>query len=731
MAQERVERRLAAILAADVVGYSRLMGMDEEGTIARLNSLREELIDPSIAKHHGRIVKTMGDGILVEFPSVVDAVRNAVEVQRGMAERNSDVPEDQRIEFRVGVNLGDIVVQGDDILGDGVNIAARLEGLADPGGICIPLKVFHEVRNKLDVGYEFIGEQKVKNIETPIPTYRVLLEPDAAGKVIGEKPTGQPRWQLGAAAAAVALIAVAVTAVWWQPWVERVEPASVERMAFPLPDKPSIAVLPFDNLTGDPNQEYFSDGLTDSLITALSQVSNLFVIARNSTFTYKGNPVKVQTVAQDLGVRYVLEGSVQRSGDRVRINAQLVDALNGRHIWAEEYDRDAADIFALQDDIKENVVLALNVKLIEGEQARIWRRETKSFEAYLLYLQAKKLLLKPSKSAIPRARQLYQKALDLDPEYTEALEEIGWSHSIAFRFGWTKTPAADLARAEALARKVMEMDPEHPGGYNLLGDILVTKGRHDEGVALCERAVALAPNKSEANAVCARINVLAGNAERALELTETAMRLSPYYPNYYLFSLGAAHQMLGNLEKSIAAFEAAVERAPRAPWPYVNLAATYAMAGRDEAARAAGAEVLKRFPKFSVSGWAKRLRSRDASHRRRILDALLKAGLPENPPLKLPDKPSIAVLPFTNMSGDAEQEYFADGRAGPPDRAIRRPAPPPPPAGAPSTPGRGCPGLGCSPATGSPPGRPGRGRPLPRPTPVRPCGRIRAGFRAP
>ena len=310
MAPERVERRLAAIFAADMVGYSRLMEVDEVGTLAALKAHRSELIDPTIAEHNGRIVKTTGDGMLAEFGSVVDAVASAVAIQRAMVERNEAVPEDRRIAFRVGVNLGDIIFDGDDIYGDGVNIAARLEALAEPGGVCISGTAYEHLKAKVDVGYADLGEQQVKNIEKPVRVYRVLLEPEAAGKVIGKGRLGRPRRQLGAiAAAAVAVIAIAVAAVWWQPWAPDVEPARAERMAFPLPDRPSIVVLPFDSLSGDPAQDYFVDGLTETIISQLSKTPQLFVIARNSAFTYKNKPVKVRQVSEELGVRYVLEGS--------------------------------------------------------------------------------------------------------------------------------------------------------------------------------------------------------------------------------------------------------------------------------------------------------------------------------------------------------------------------------------------------------------------------------------
>ncbi len=364
-----MERRLAAILAADVVGYSRLMEIDEAGTLAALKAHREKLIDPAIAERRGRIVKLMGDGSLVEFASVVDAVACAVAIQEGMSARNEGVPEDRRMAFRIGVHLGDVIVEGDDLYGDGVNVAARLEGLAEPGGVCISQQAYDQVETKLDLAYEDLGEQQVKNIARPVRTYRILLDGEAPPGVQRPKTRGLSATQIIGSAAVVVLVVAGLALAWWQPWKPDVEPASIERMACPLPEKPSIAVLPFDNLSGDPAQEYFADGITESIITTLSKIPNLFVIARNSTFAYKGKPAKIQQVAEELGVRYVLEGSVQRAGDRTRITAQLIDALSGRHLWADHYDRDVGDIFALQDDITQQVMTELEVKLTEGEMA--------------------------------------------------------------------------------------------------------------------------------------------------------------------------------------------------------------------------------------------------------------------------------------------------------------------------------------------------------------------------
>ena len=404
-------RRLAAILAADVVGYSRLMAVDEAGTHARLKALRQDFIEPKIAEHHGRTVKLMGDGALVEFASVVDAVQCAVEIQRGVAERHVDVPDDQRIEFRIGVNLGDVIIEGDDLYGDGVNIAARLEGLAEPGGIVISGTAFDHAKNKAEAGFRYLGRQPVKNIPEPVRAYRVLLDPAAAGMIVGEEGGRPARGRWLAAAAALLLIAAGAGAIgWWRPWEPALEPSATLQ----LPDKPSIAVLPFENLSDDAEEEYFADGLTDDLITDLSKISGLFIIARNSVFAYKNKTVDVPDVARELGVRYVLEGSVRRAGERVRINAQLIDGTTGGHVWAERYDRDYADIFALQDQVIEEIVGALSVQLTESEQTQVTRLPTHSLEAYDYYLRAEQEMHSPAGDVRPltRARAVRQSDFD-------------------------------------------------------------------------------------------------------------------------------------------------------------------------------------------------------------------------------------------------------------------------------------------------------------------------------
>ncbi|NIQ89712.1 MAG: adenylate/guanylate cyclase domain-containing protein, partial [Desulfobacterales bacterium] len=431
MATQDFKRKLTAILSADVKGYSRLMGEDEEATVRTITAYRE-VIGSVVQKHRGRVVDSPGDNILAEFASVVDAVRGAVEIQEELKSRNAELPENRRMEFRIGVNLGDVIHEEERIYGDGVNIAARIESLADGGGICISGSAFEQVKNKLELGYEYLGEHSVKNIAEPVRVYRVLVEPEAIGKVIGEEKPEPRQGQRIALAVVITLLLVGGALLVWKFFVRTpslpVEVASVEKMAFPLPEIPSIAVLPFDNLSGDSSQDYFSDGITESIITALSNVTNLFVIARNSSFTYKGKPVKVQQVAEELGVRYVLEGSVQRSGDRVRITAQLNDALTGHHLWAENYDREIGDIFALQDDITEHVTMALQVKLTEGEQARIRRGHTNNPEAYDYFLRGLEVHRTFTKEANAQARKLFEKAAELDPNYAHVWQTIGRTH---------------------------------------------------------------------------------------------------------------------------------------------------------------------------------------------------------------------------------------------------------------------------------------------------------------
>jgi TolB-like protein/class 3 adenylate cyclase/Tfp pilus assembly protein PilF len=665
MATHDFKRKLIAILHADVKGYSRLIGEDEDATVSTLTAYRE-VMGVLIQKHRGHIVHGSGDSLLAEFISVIDAVRCAVEIQKELKIRNAELPEDRKVEFRIGINLGDVIEKDEDLHGDGVNIAARIEGLAEGGGICISRTAFDQVRNKLKLGYEYIGEHSVKNIAQPVRVYRVLTEPEAAGKVLGEKisPPKQ-RWKL-ALSVVITVIVLTITVTLWNTYSRSpsVEVASVEKMAFPLPDKPSIAVLPFDNLSGDSSQDYFSDGITESIITALSNLSNLFVIARNSTFTYKGKPVKVQQVAQELGVRYVLEGSVQRSGDQVRITAQLNDALNGHHLWAEKYDRKIGEIFALQDDITDRVATALEIKLTEGEQARIRRGKTDNPKAYEYFLRGLEIGRRFTKEDTAQARKLFEKAVEIDPNFAYAWQEIGRMHYRDARFGWTDSPAESLKLAEELARKTLTVNDSDATAYATLSLVYMARRQHEKAVAYGEKALELAPNFADVNVMIALPFYYSGRPEEAIELVKKAMRLSPYYPDWYLPVLGHAYRLTGQYKEAIDALERWRDRAnPRSELPYLMLAFTYVESGREEDAHAAVGEILKRKPTASIEGYAKSkfFAYKDPAEIKRALDSLRKAGLPESPPLTLPDKPSIAVLPFDNLSGDPEQEYLSDG----------------------------------------------------------------------
>ncbi len=628
MAEERVERRLAAILVADVVGYSALIRADEEGTRAAVRQHITVTVEPQIAAHKGRIFKTVGDGLLAEFASVVDAVRCAVEIQNAIKDHNTDVAKDKRVEFRIGVNLGDVIAEGDDLHGDGVNVAARLEGLADPQGICISGSAFEQVRDKLEVGFEDLGEQQVKNIDRPVRAYRVLTDPAAAGKFVTAPTQRTANWRVPTIAAALVVVIAAGGLAWWQPWVARLEPASVERRAFPLPEKPSIAVLPFDNLSDDPGQDYFSDGMTENIITVLSKVPDMFVIARNSTFTYKDRPVKVQQVAEELGVRYVLEGSVQRSGDQVRVTAQLIDAISGHHLWAERYDRQVADYFTVQDEIARNVVTALEVKLTAGEIARFWRRQTDNLEAYENFLRGTAARESGGKAGNAEGRRLYEKAVALDPNFASAWIHLSITHQLDARIGWSGDRARSISLAAGAVQKALAIGGAGPSTYLQLSNIAIVKRQYDQAILHCEKALSLDP-PAGVLAHCGRIWTFVDRPQEGLELITEAMRRNPYFPGIYFFILGEAHRLLGNYDAAVAGFEAFREASPKSLLPLITLAYTYAEAGRMQEARTAANEILERVPKITTKGIAKGLRYKDPAEIESILANLRKAGLPE------------------------------------------------------------------------------------------------------
>jgi adenylate cyclase len=509
LATERVERRLTAILAADVAGYSRLMGADEEGTLAQLKAHRRALVDPKIAEHRGRIVKTTGDGMLVEFASVVDAVRCAIELQRGMAERNAEVPQEKRIEFRVGIHQGDIVVEDQDIFGDGVNVAARLESLAEPGGICVSGRVQEDARGKLDIAFEDAGDQQLKNIERPVRIYRVLSNA-AAGS---------------------------------------------SRPALPLPGKPSIAVLPFQNMSGDPEQEYFADGMVEEIITALSRFRQLFVIARNSTFTYKGQAADVKQVSRELGVRYVLEGSVRKGGNRVRVTAQLIDAASSAHVWAERYDRDASDVFAVQDEITASVAGVIEPTLADVEQQRVLRKPPERLDAWEAYQRGLWHFNKFGPEENQTAQTFFRRTIELDPNFAPG------HYGLALALQWdiwhySTRPFSEVQGAPLTeARIAVSLDDKDAMAHAVLAHMTMWGGEWEAAIAEARTAFALNPNSAFVLSMLGCVLGFGGHREEALNRLQQAMRASPHDPLLWLWTLWT-----GVIQFNSRKFDAAVER---------------------------------------------------------------------------------------------------------------------------------------------------------------------------
>jgi adenylate cyclase len=628
-----LERRLAAIVATDVVGYSRLMAADEAGTHARLRALRKGFLEPKTAEHHGRVVKLTGDGALIEFASVVDAVECAAALQKGVTLRQAEVPEGQRIAFRIGINIGDIIIEEGDIYGDGVNIAVRLEGLADPGGICLARNVYNQVKGKVAFGFEPMGDLRVKNIPEPVTVYRLLPDGSQTAGKLRPKRAGTSRWRWAAlGVAALALLTAAGVAAWLQPWQHPAE-APTQAAAPPVPSKPSIAVLPFENLSDNAEEGYFADGLTDDLITELSKISGLLTIARNSTFTYKDKPVDIRQVAKDLGVRYVLEGSVRHADDRVRINAQLIDGTTGNHVWAEHYDREYADIFALQDEVIGQIVKALSVQLTETEQSQVARLPTESLEAYDYYLRAEQLAYRADEGSAANAMAYYDKAIALDPKFADAYAGYARAATDVLAYSFNNTLPAAVARkqAYAAASRALVLNPQLSLGYSVLALLQMLDSQHEEAVASARKAVALAPNSAEAYLNLAVVLVYAGLHDDALQAMATVLRLNPKpshqvheYQAFILYMNGRYADALAALGKvpDAAISELGLE----------TLAGANARLGRMDEARAAIEALAQRYPDQSIAGYrvayAHHARKDDLTKR---LDALRLAGLPEWP----------------------------------------------------------------------------------------------------
>jgi len=631
MTTQEVKRKLAAIFSADVKGYSRLMGEDEKGTVRTLNTYKEVMIG-LIQHHRGRVVDAPGDNVLAEFASVVDAVECAVEIQKELKTRNAELPENRKMEFRIGVNLGDVIEDGEQILGDGVNIAARLESLSEAGGICISGTAYDQVENKLSLGYEYLGEQAVKNIAKPVRVYRVLLEPGAAvPRIAAEKKAAIRKWQKTAFIVVAILIVVAAIVVIWRSYLRPTPPievASKEKMAFPLPDKPSIAVLPFTNMSNDKEQDYFADGLAEEIINALSKLSNVFVIARNSSFTYKGRQVKVQQVAEEMGVRYVLEGSVRKMGDKVRITAQLVDALTGNHLMSEQYERDVKDIFAIQDDVTMKVLTSLRVNLTEGESARAFARGTKNLEAYLKLLQAYEQRIIWNKESLARARQLAEEAVTLDPGYALAYSQLAWALVGEVVLGVYDNPQKVLERAYRLAERAVALDDSSAWSHIALGIVIARyKKDWDKAIAEGQRAIALEPGSAYGYGFLAIFLTWAGRDEDAIPYYKKAFRLSPRPLPIWSINLTASYIAMGQYEEAIRILKGIVEKQPDQTLAHTNLAAAYVLSGREDDARKEAAQVLRIDPTFSVERHYSNSPIKDQAEVGRRKKALRKAGL--------------------------------------------------------------------------------------------------------
>ncbi len=581
MAAPEVKRKLVAIVSADVKGYSRLMDEDEEWTVRTLKAYREVMAS-LIEQHRGRVVDATGDNLMAEFASAVDAVQCALEIQDELAARNVESAGNRTMEFRIGVNLGDVITEGNRIYGGGVNIAARLQELADGGGVCVSGTVYDQVEDKLPLGYEFLGEKRVKNIKKPVRAYCVSREPGL------HKEAGEPS----------------------------------------LPDKPSIAVLPFVNMSGDPQQDYLSDGITEHLIADLSRISGLFVIASNSVFTYKGKAIKVEEIRRDLGVRYVLEGSVQKAGDRLRITAQLIDAVSGYHIWAGRYDRDMEDIFVLQDDVTEKIIATLRVRVEKAEIERVLRKPTGSLKAYDYALRGMAYQYGMTREKNALAQEMFRAAIKLDPRFAGAYVGLGWATFHAWVQLLNPDPRSIDAAIE-LAQKAIAIDPSLASAYRLLGECRSWKRQYGQAIDDIETAIALDPNDAENYAQLSEALIWMGRHEEAIAQMEKAMRLNPYYPTMYLFGLAMAQFLTQRHEEAIATLRKVLTRAPDLLWARGLLAVVFAGADRIEEARAEISEVKRMDPDYSSRALREMIPFKDPTFSEKVAEALLKMGLKE------------------------------------------------------------------------------------------------------
>lgn len=635
----RAERRLVAILAVDIVGYSRLIEADEARTLAAMRTWRSEIFDPFLADYHGRIVKLMGDGAIVEFASVVDAVACAVASQAKMAARQADVAAEHRLLFRMGINLGDVVVDGDDLLGDGVNVAARLEQICEPGGLFVSGTAFDHLQGNFELPLEFIGEQHVKNIKRPVRVYRVRF----VGHIRHRRFRARP-FRGWIVPAALALLLIGVPAAWLAQRRESADAPSAARMVFPLPRKPSIAVLPFENLSSDTAQGYFADGMTDDLITELSKLSGIFVIARNSTFTYKGKPAKAQQVAQELGVHYILEGSVRREGNHVRVNAQLIDAIEGHHLWAERYDGEMSGVFGLQDRVIRQIVSTLSVKLTKAEQSVAGVPETTNPRAYDTLLQGWDHLRRDSEAETATAAAFFQKAIVLDPGYSRAyasLAAANWRTSVSsWDYSRRENASKNLERNLAKA-----MEKPTPLAYAISAQLLAQQGRYDEAFSAIDRAMKLAPNDPDNHVSMARVLNATGHAAEAEQQARLAVRIDPHPSRATLRMLAVTLFSQGKYDEAADTFEHMIEKKSDLRADYATLISSYGHLARTDGLQA----LIDRYNKMATSALGDTLTVQESAfewygsafsyHRpyiTRLQEGLRKSGVPEGAGTDLP-----------------------------------------------------------------------------------------------
>lgn len=582
--EQKVTRKLRAILSADVKGYSLLMADDEVATIRTLKNYRS-IMSTCIEHNGGRVVDEVGDNLLAEFESSVDAVQCAMEVQKELIVKNQKLPENKRLEFRIGINIGDVIQDGNRIFGDGVNVAARIEGLADAGGVCISRSTYDQIKNKLDFSFEYLGEHEVKNIKEPVRVYKVLMDTDSPEPLVEEQ--------------------------------------------LELPDKPSIAVLPFVNMSGDLSQEYFSDGLTEQIINGLCKVSNLFVIARNSSFAYKGKAVSAKQIAKELGVQYILEGSVQRAGDRIRITAQLIDSSTDYHVWSENYDRDLEDIFALQDEITLKLIGIMQIKLTMGEQARLWKVGTTNIQAYDKLVRGGECFLRTNEKDNKQARQFFKEAINLDKAFAMPYAMLGFTHMLDLVFKWSKSPLQSFEETEKNANKALALNDSIDLAHSLLGWNYLFKRQYDEAIKKGERAIELNPNGAEAHAHLALFCIFSEKTELAIKLLKRAFRLNPIPPTHYYDLLAMAYRNIGEYEKAIELCTKGLSGNPDHISVNLTLTISYSLLNRTEEAQKAAEEVLRIDPNFSLEYYAMTIPYKHKETGDKFVEALRKAGLPD------------------------------------------------------------------------------------------------------